>query len=395
MQECRNPFIRQIFAGDEDSSHKQGKLNFISVGSKFKKQLGELMLKLRSTGTNFIRCIKPNVRMVAHEFEGAAVLSQLQCAGMTSVLELMQQGFPSRAQFSELYTMYKQFLPPDLARLDPRLFCKALFKALGLDESQFQFGLTKVFFRPGKFAEFDQMMKADPENLRQLILRVKRWLLCSRWRKVQWCALEVVKLKNKILYRRAALVLLQCQVRGWRARRQHRPRYQGIQSIRLLATQLNSLAAMGNNLKRGRAKLEQTVDTLRHNIDTAVATIRAKQRIPKSEIDVMYRGLVGQVQAAVKSVAALQEEERRAEEKERLARLQQEMERERRRKEEEEAERQRQEEQRKQKQEMEARRRLEEEEERRLEREERDRWHSVSFPVIPCLLITWNFLHEV
>ena len=43
-----------------------------------------------------------------------------------------------------------------------------------------------------------------------------------------------------------------------------------------------------------------------------MATIRAKQRIPKSEIDVMYRGLVGQVQAAVKSVAALQEEERQA-----------------------------------------------------------------------------------
>lgn len=43
---------------------------------------------------------------------------------MTSVLELMQQGYPSRAQFSELYAMYKKYLPPDLARLDPRLFCK-------------------------------------------------------------------------------------------------------------------------------------------------------------------------------------------------------------------------------------------------------------------------------
>lgn len=40
--------------------------------------------------------------------------------------------------------MYKQFLPPDLARLDPRLFCKALFKALGLNENDFKFGMTKV-----------------------------------------------------------------------------------------------------------------------------------------------------------------------------------------------------------------------------------------------------------
>ena len=86
------------------------------------------MDKLRSTGTNFIRCIKPNVKMVPHLFEGGSILSQLQCAGMTSVLKLMEQGYPSRTMFSELYTMYKKYLPPELARLDPRLFCKALFK---------------------------------------------------------------------------------------------------------------------------------------------------------------------------------------------------------------------------------------------------------------------------
>ena len=44
--------------------------------------------------------------------------------GMNSVLDLMQQGYPSRTQFLDLYNMYKKYLPPDLARLDPRLFCK-------------------------------------------------------------------------------------------------------------------------------------------------------------------------------------------------------------------------------------------------------------------------------
>ena len=124
--------------------------------------------------------------MIAHKFEGGSILSQLQCAGMTSVLELMQQGFPSRTPFSDLYVMYKKFLPPELARLDPRLFCKALFKALGLNDKDFKFGLTKVFFRPGKFAEFDQIMKSDPENLARLVEKVKKWLLCSRWKKAQW-----------------------------------------------------------------------------------------------------------------------------------------------------------------------------------------------------------------
>ena len=39
--------------------------------------------------------------------------------------------------------------------------------------NDFKFGLTKVFFRPGKFAEFDQLMKADPAHLRMLINEVK------------------------------------------------------------------------------------------------------------------------------------------------------------------------------------------------------------------------------
>lgn len=107
----------------------------------------------------------------------------------------MQQGYPSRTSFSELYQMYKQYLPPELVRLDPRLFCKALFKALGLNENEFRFGTTKAFFRPGKFAEFDQIMKSDPENLAVLVKKVQKWLLASRWKKVQWCALSVIKCK--------------------------------------------------------------------------------------------------------------------------------------------------------------------------------------------------------
>ena len=331
------------------------------------------MIKLRSTGTNFIRCIKPNVKMIAHEFENASVMSQLQCAGMTSVLELMQQGFPSRAPFSELYNMYKEYLPKDLARLDPRLFCKALFKALGLDDNQFQFGLTKVFFRPGKFAEFDQMMKSDPENLRILIGKVKKWLLCSRWRKAQWCALEVIKLKNKIIYRREALVTIQKNLRMIIALKQHRPRYLGLRTIKMLGGQVDKIQELGAKLKGGKAAMEQNLDVLRQNMDQAVASIKTREKIKKADIDKMYNGLVGQINKEFANVKKKIEEERIAEEQERLRKLQEEMERERKRKEEERLEQLRLEEEKRQKQEMEKKRKAEEEEQRRLEREERDK----------------------
>lgn len=75
------------------------------------------------------------------------------------------------------------------------IYLQALFKALGLSDKDFKFGLTKVFFRPGKFAEFDEIMKSDPENLAKLVAKVKRWLICSRWKKAQWCALSVIRCK--------------------------------------------------------------------------------------------------------------------------------------------------------------------------------------------------------
>ena len=90
-----------------------------------------------------------------------------------------------------------------------RKFKYFYFQALGLDDNDFKFGLTKVFFRPGKFAEFDQILKSDPENLRKLIEKVKKWILANRWKKAQWAALSVIKLKNKIIYRKMALITIQ------------------------------------------------------------------------------------------------------------------------------------------------------------------------------------------
>lgn len=38
---------------------------------------------LHAQGSSFIRCVKPNLKMVSHQFEGALILSQLQCSGGT------------------------------------------------------------------------------------------------------------------------------------------------------------------------------------------------------------------------------------------------------------------------------------------------------------------------
>ena len=127
MMESKNTFLKGLFSGGGGgetevvkapslkkaslelkggSKAKPSKLNFISVGTHFRQQLNQLMEKLSRSGTHFVRCIKPNARMISGLFEGASILSQLQCSGMASVLDLMQRGYPSRAPFLDVYNRY-------------------------------------------------------------------------------------------------------------------------------------------------------------------------------------------------------------------------------------------------------------------------------------------------
>ncbi|XP_036049120.1 unconventional myosin-VI isoform X11 [Onychomys torridus] len=369
--ESRDKFIRALFESstnnNKDTKQKAGKLSFISVGNKFKTQLNLLLDKLRSTGASFIRCIKPNLKMTSHDFEGAQILSQLQCSGMVSVLDLMQGGFPSRASFHELYNMYKKYMPDKLARLDPRLFCKALFKALGLNEVDYKFGLTKVFFRPGKFAEFDQIMKSDPDHLAELVKRVNLWLVCSRWKKVQWCSLSVIKLKNKIKYRAEACIKMQKTIRMWLCKRRHKPRIDGLVKVGTLKKRLDKFNEVVSALKDGKPEVNRQIKDLEISIDALMAKIKSTM-MTREQIQKEYDALV---KSSEELLSALQKKKQQEEEAERLRRIQEEMEKERKRREEEERRRHKEEEERRMKLEMEAKRKQEEEERKKREDDEK------------------------
>ncbi|XP_057208528.1 myosin VIa isoform X1 [Triplophysa rosa] len=370
VSESKDKFIGELFENSnhsKDTRQKAGKLSFISVGNKFKTQLNILLDKLRSTGSSFIRCVKPNLKMISHQFEGAHILSQLQCSGMVSVLDLMQGGFPSRAPFHELYNMYKEYMPSKLTRLDPRLFCKALFKALGLNEKDYKFGLTKVFFRPGKFAEFDQIMKSDPDHLAELVKRVNKWLICSRWKKVQWCALSVIKLKNKMLCRSRACVQMQKTVRMWLCKRKHKPRIEGLVKARNLKKRMEKLNEVVSGLKEGKQEMSKHMQDLDTSIDRHILKLKTSV-MSRLDIDHEHQALVTRSQELLNTMQKKKQEE---EEMERLKHIQEEMEKEKKRREEEEQRRKQEEEERRLKAGMELKRKQEEEERKKREEEEK------------------------
>ena len=48
-------------------------------------------------------------------------------------------------------------MPPSVAALDATSFTEALLMALEIDRSEFQLGITRVFFRAGKLAFLDEL----------------------------------------------------------------------------------------------------------------------------------------------------------------------------------------------------------------------------------------------
>jgi myosin-5 len=54
---------------------------FNSVGSQFKRQLGELMAQLHTMEPHYVRCVKPNGLNRPGLFENSNALHQLRCGG--------------------------------------------------------------------------------------------------------------------------------------------------------------------------------------------------------------------------------------------------------------------------------------------------------------------------
>eukprot|EP00038_Savillea_parva_P000948 m.100167 g.100167 ORF g.100167 m.100167 type:complete len:1317 (+) comp10335_c1_seq6:64-4014(+) len=370
MDASADPFLVSIFKPKPgDPRPKRGKLTLISLGDKFKKALSVLMDKLNSCRASFVRCIKPNANQAPKEFNPPMILAQLQCAGMVSVLELMQGGFPSRTMFQDLYDMYKAILPPDLAQLDPRSFAKSLFKALGMNEADFQFGISRVFFRPGKFAEFDTIMRADPESLTELVAKVQIYLVKARIKKVAWATVASFKFDKKIKARGAAATIMQNVVKMYVYKNAYLHRIKGIKELKTITAEIEELRGTVAKLKKNQDQFYAKVNEVVNNLQIGINKIKTNPGITREEIKVMRDYLDKMIKEQLEALMEEQRKQKLAEEAERLRKLKEEAERKKR----EEEERKAREEQEKLAAEEAAKRRLNEESQARKDAEKMDK----------------------
>ncbi|XP_010557555.1 PREDICTED: myosin-1-like [Tarenaya hassleriana] len=122
----------------------------LSVATKFKGQLFQLMQRLGNTTPHFIRCIKPNNVQSPGLYEQGLVLQQLRCCGVLEVVRISRSGFPTRMSHQKFARRYGFLLLEDIAVKDPLSVSVAILHQFNILPEMYQVGYTKLFFRTGQ-----------------------------------------------------------------------------------------------------------------------------------------------------------------------------------------------------------------------------------------------------
>ncbi|KAF6095644.1 myosin XIX [Phyllostomus discolor] len=119
LQQSQDPLLKKLFPTDpEEKSQEepsgQSRAPVLTVVSKFKASLEQLLQVLQGTTPHYIRCIKPNSQGRAQTFLREEVLSQLEACGLVETIHISAAGFPIRVShrnFVERYELLRRLRP--------------------------------------------------------------------------------------------------------------------------------------------------------------------------------------------------------------------------------------------------------------------------------------------
>ncbi|KAJ4746943.1 Myosin-related family protein [Rhynchospora pubera] len=223
----------------------------LSVATKFKGQLFQLMQRLESTTPHFIRCIKPNNSQLPAIYEEALVLQQLRCCGVLEVVRISRSGYPTRMSHQKFAKRYGFLLLESAASQDPLSVSVAILQQFNILPDMYQVGYTKLFFRTGQIGALEETRnrtlhgilrvqscfrghkaRSYVKELRRAIVTLQSYILGERTRKVY--SELLLRHKSAIIMQRYmkcklarerflkmynASVMIQSVIRGWLVRR--------------------------------------------------------------------------------------------------------------------------------------------------------------------------------
>lgn len=245
LTQSEKPVVGPLYKSGGVESQK------LSVATKFKGQLFQLMHRLENTTPHFIRCIKPNNLQSPGVYDQKLVLQQLRCCGVLEVVRISRSGFPTRMSHQKFARRYGFLLLDHVASQDPLSVSVAILHQFNILAEMYQVGYTKLFFRTGQIGVLEDtrnrtlhgilrvqscfrgyQARCHIRNLRRGIATLQSFIRGEKARKEYAILLErhraAVCIQKQVKARHAtkrfknvsdASILIQSVIRGWLVRR--------------------------------------------------------------------------------------------------------------------------------------------------------------------------------
>lgn len=151
LSESTNEMIKGFFC---DSPKIRGG-SFRTASLRHREQLSSLLDQLSLTTPHFARCIIPNNKKKAKDFDKKLILDQLRCNGVLEGIRIAREGYPNRIFFKEFYQRYQILADDYKISNSTKKNSEILLSTLHLDPSLYKVGTTKLFFKAGVLADLE------------------------------------------------------------------------------------------------------------------------------------------------------------------------------------------------------------------------------------------------
>merc|ERR1719283_625715 len=194
-----------IGGGTHHKKKKKKKKKVKSVVSFFSQQLVNLMTTLEVTEPYFCRAMKPNWNKSSKEWDNVLVEDQLRSGGLIEALRVLKLGYPTRVPYQRIWDKFNgKIKNPLVSNLDTMGFAEAVLMAFGVDETTYELGLTKIFFKPAKAAVLDEIMaSADKPMSAEQNALIMKFVQEKRTKQIIGTCKVFLKLSLRIRFKRA------------------------------------------------------------------------------------------------------------------------------------------------------------------------------------------------
>jgi len=204
FKKSKLPMVQMIGAGTHHKKKKKKK-KAKSVCGFFSSQLINLMTTLNITEPYFCRAMKPNWNKSKVEWADDLVEDQLRSGGLIEALRVLKLGYPTRVPYAKIWDKFHgKIKNPLVNNLGQMGFAQAVLMAFGVDDTTYELGLTKIFFKPAKAAVLDTIMaSADKPMSDEQNAMIMKFVQQKRTKQMIGVCKVFLKLSLRIRFKRA------------------------------------------------------------------------------------------------------------------------------------------------------------------------------------------------